>query len=190
MVDFLEMIEDTISLEENGMFKSLLPEDTQHAKFVKLAEEHRRDRARRVDAGDETAQLKFKKPTPPPPTQGSRRPAPAPTSQGRGDYKSDKGGKGSSNRSSYSKDTPPSRYGNSSSYHSSKESYSSGGHHSGGGSSYRSGEKRSYGSSGYPAAKESRTSSYSGGGDRYKGSGGHSRHDDRGGRYNSGYGRR
>merc|ERR1719460_3129612 len=69
MVDFLEMIEDTISLEENGMFKSLLPEDTQHAKFVKLAEEHRRDRARRVDAGDETAQLKFKKPAPPPPRQ-------------------------------------------------------------------------------------------------------------------------
>merc|ERR1712150_43146 len=34
---------------------------------IKLAEDNRRDRQRRLDAGDETAKLKFNRPAPPPP---------------------------------------------------------------------------------------------------------------------------
>lgn len=37
------------------------PLDTPLEDFVKFTEEHRRERERRVDAGDETAKLKFSK---------------------------------------------------------------------------------------------------------------------------------
>mmetsp|Transcript_107201 Transcript_107201/g.169256 ORF Transcript_107201/g.169256 Transcript_107201/m.169256 type:complete len:972 (+) Transcript_107201:60-2975(+) len=195
MEDFLEMIEDSIVLAEgSSMLESKLAEDMALTQFIKLAEEHRRDRARRVDAGDETAQLKFKKPAPPPPR--------GPTRSDRGDDKgkskgsskgsdrrgSDKGkgggSGGSSSRPTYSgsgggsgghSSAPPSRYGNSS--RSDRDSYSRGGSGGGGGggggSSYGS-EKRSYGSSSYPPPKQARTSSYSGGG-----GGGHGKADSR-----------
>merc|ERR1712203_483469 len=39
-------------------------EDAPVENFVKLTEEHRRDRVRRIDAGDETAQIKFVRPAP------------------------------------------------------------------------------------------------------------------------------
>ena len=52
--DLLELIEDSVGLaESSGMLQAKLPEDTTASKFLKLAEEHRRDRARRVDAGDQ-----------------------------------------------------------------------------------------------------------------------------------------
>merc|ERR1719265_1915466 len=43
------------------MIGPVLGEETPVAMFVKLTEEHRRERQRRVDAGDEKAMLKFKK---------------------------------------------------------------------------------------------------------------------------------
>merc|ERR1719401_1610196 len=70
------------------MLSTILAEDLPHAGFVKLAEKHRRDRARRFEAGDETAQLKFvraaaqppqkqavaKQPSAPQPKQGGQQP--------------------------------------------------------------------------------------------------------------------
>jgi len=62
LADLLCLIKDTALVEgDNDMLKSELGEDTPSTNFVKLAEEHRRDRQRRVDAGDETAELKFVK---------------------------------------------------------------------------------------------------------------------------------
>jgi hypothetical protein len=60
------LIGDTVVLKDEGMISCELADDTEHVHFVRLAEEHRRDRQRRLDAGDETAALKFSKPAPPP----------------------------------------------------------------------------------------------------------------------------
>merc|ERR1711979_133137 len=62
------MGKDTLNIAstEPCFFEALLTEDTQQEQFVKLAENHRRDRVRRVDAGDETAQIKFPRPAAPP----------------------------------------------------------------------------------------------------------------------------
>jgi len=54
------LIKDTLAVDsKTGFLQVLLPEDTPAAKFLKLAELHRRDRQRRLDAGDESAELKF-----------------------------------------------------------------------------------------------------------------------------------
>merc|ERR1712187_885662 len=50
--------------EKNSLLGPQLAEDTPLANFVKLTEEHRRARVRRVEAGDETATLKFKRQAP------------------------------------------------------------------------------------------------------------------------------
>merc|ERR1719263_1001128 len=96
------MLEDSIALAEgSGMLELKLPEDHPHANFVKLAEEHRRDRARRVDAGDETAQLKFKKPAPPPPRQPDGRDRYSRDDKGKGrDRRDNDKGKGGKSRDS------------------------------------------------------------------------------------------
>eukprot|EP00928_Gymnodinium_smaydae_P099365 TRINITY_DN9457_c0_g2_i3.p1 TRINITY_DN9457_c0_g2~~TRINITY_DN9457_c0_g2_i3.p1 ORF type:complete len:794 (-),score=272.30 TRINITY_DN9457_c0_g2_i3:173-2554(-) len=58
--DFVKLIKDTLSIDDTSEFvKVLLPEETPLSKFVKLVENHRRDRQRRADAGDESAILKF-----------------------------------------------------------------------------------------------------------------------------------
>merc|ERR1712127_491619 len=41
--------------------EAALGDDTPIANFVKITEEHRRERERRLDAGDETAEIKFPK---------------------------------------------------------------------------------------------------------------------------------
>jgi len=75
MAGLAVLIKDTAKLnKETSMLSTVLAEDLPHAGFVKLAEKHRRDRARRFEAGDETAQLKFLRPAPQPPRQ---QPAPA-----------------------------------------------------------------------------------------------------------------
>mmetsp|Transcript_29746 Transcript_29746/g.85358 ORF Transcript_29746/g.85358 Transcript_29746/m.85358 type:complete len:889 (-) Transcript_29746:58-2724(-) len=62
--DLCQIIKDTAAVKEfNGIIESLQDEDTPMDSFVKLTEEHRRDRQRRLDAGDETAELKFKQPS-------------------------------------------------------------------------------------------------------------------------------
>eukprot|EP00932_Pfiesteria_piscicida_P021975 SRR837773.8748.p1 GENE.SRR837773.8748~~SRR837773.8748.p1 ORF type:complete len:807 (-),score=339.40 SRR837773.8748:79-2499(-) len=57
---FVELIQDTLRLEEkSGFLQPVLPEDATPAQMVRLAEQHRRERQRRMDAGDESAELKF-----------------------------------------------------------------------------------------------------------------------------------
>jgi len=76
-----KFIQDTVAIDEaNGFLKPLLPADRQQSDFVKMTEEQRRERQMLVDAGDETAKIKFTRPAPPPPP-------------GRGGH-DDKGGKG------------------------------------------------------------------------------------------------
>jgi len=76
LVDF---IKDTMKIDAKSMMQAVLGEDTQLETFVKQTEEHRRERQRRMDAGDETAQLKFSKPSSPPPPQGQKKGPQAPT---------------------------------------------------------------------------------------------------------------
>eukprot|EP00929_Paragymnodinium_shiwhaense_P082362 TRINITY_DN4338_c0_g2_i3.p1 TRINITY_DN4338_c0_g2~~TRINITY_DN4338_c0_g2_i3.p1 ORF type:complete len:813 (-),score=308.61 TRINITY_DN4338_c0_g2_i3:331-2769(-) len=58
----IEIIKAVLSENaETTLVKAELAEDTPVETFVKLAEDHRRDRQRRVDAGDETALLKYNK---------------------------------------------------------------------------------------------------------------------------------
>mmetsp|Transcript_114697 Transcript_114697/g.370635 ORF Transcript_114697/g.370635 Transcript_114697/m.370635 type:complete len:807 (+) Transcript_114697:76-2496(+) len=59
----MELIKDTMTINStNSMLEGQLPEDSPMDHMVKLAEENRRDRQRRLDAGDESAELKFKRP--------------------------------------------------------------------------------------------------------------------------------
>jgi len=54
---FVDLMKDTLAIKEDGFLETRLAEDVELALFVKLTEEHRRDRERRVDAGDESAKL-------------------------------------------------------------------------------------------------------------------------------------
>lgn len=84
MADFLEIIRMVITEnEETTLIVTELAEDTPPETFMKLAEDHRRDRSRRVDAGYETAMLKYTKP------KGSGKGAPEKQGGGKSD-----GGKG------------------------------------------------------------------------------------------------
>eukprot|EP00933_Yihiella_yeosuensis_P025995 TRINITY_DN2017_c0_g1_i1.p1 TRINITY_DN2017_c0_g1~~TRINITY_DN2017_c0_g1_i1.p1 ORF type:complete len:831 (-),score=286.51 TRINITY_DN2017_c0_g1_i1:267-2759(-) len=67
--DLLDLIKDTVTLGgEPIVLTSQLAEDVDTADiFVKFTEESRRERKRRVDAGDETARLKFVAPVQPAP---------------------------------------------------------------------------------------------------------------------------
>merc|ERR1712048_1351141 len=66
----VDYIKDTIAINaKSNMLEAPRSEDCSLSEFVKATEEHRRERQRRMDAGDETAQLKFTKPSPPPQKQ-------------------------------------------------------------------------------------------------------------------------
>jgi len=61
--ELFALLKDVVSTKD-GLLISQLSDDLENCDiFVKLTEEHRRERQRRIDAGDETARLKF---TPPP----------------------------------------------------------------------------------------------------------------------------
>merc|ERR1712129_88287 len=63
--DFIDYIKDSVSVNDSTKyFETQLDEDLPFDNFVKVAEEHRRDMQRRVDAGDETATLKFTRQAP------------------------------------------------------------------------------------------------------------------------------
>merc|ERR1712060_267290 len=65
LAELFDMLPDTVKISAlNSTIESQLPEDTPMENFVKLTEEHRRDRQRRADAGDESAVLKFSSSTP------------------------------------------------------------------------------------------------------------------------------
>jgi len=104
----VDLISDSVGIESDKPFlKAVLAEDTNFAQFMKVTEDHRRERERRVDAGDETAKLKFARPPPPP-----RQPNPPPPRQSTmnsGGRESSRYGVGSGGRSGYSS----SSYGNS-----------------------------------------------------------------------------
>eukprot|EP00927_Polykrikos_kofoidii_P033431 TRINITY_DN2825_c0_g2_i4.p1 TRINITY_DN2825_c0_g2~~TRINITY_DN2825_c0_g2_i4.p1 ORF type:complete len:1066 (-),score=243.31 TRINITY_DN2825_c0_g2_i4:225-3371(-) len=66
--DVEAMIKENVTLDEKTSFiKVVLPADEPLDKFMRLTEEHRRERQRCIDAGDETARLKFTKPASRPP---------------------------------------------------------------------------------------------------------------------------
>lgn len=86
--DFLQILKGVVTVDgANNFLGAELSEDTPAANFVKLAEDHRRDRQRRVDAGDESALLKFSKQV----AQQSQK-----ASQKKGESREGGGGKGGS----------------------------------------------------------------------------------------------
>jgi len=59
--DLFKMIKDTSTLNDEGLTSPLEGDELKLDDFVKHCEEHRRERQRRIDAGDETARLKINK---------------------------------------------------------------------------------------------------------------------------------
>merc|ERR1712023_504778 len=51
----VDLIKEGLTLNSTHMLEAVLSEDTAPKHFVQLVEEHRRDRQRCIDAGDETA---------------------------------------------------------------------------------------------------------------------------------------
>lgn len=110
MEELVEHIKDTVTIAEgNGFLLTALEENKPLEWFVKLAEEQRRDRQRRLDAGDETAKLKFQRPAAAPPRgdDGRGRPPPSKGASGKGSS----GGSRVSYQTSASRGAPPPRYG-------------------------------------------------------------------------------
>jgi len=182
-----DMIKDTFSINaKTGFLEAALSDDTPTTNFVKLTEDHRRERVRRLDAGDETAELKFPRNSPAPPQRnppgrsGAWTGGAGGSKGGSGKGGSGKGGGGKGGGGSHAvgsrqppPSAPPARYG-------SQSSYSAGaGARAGGGGGYQSGataQKRAYtptGASSYSAAKQPRTSSYGSGGGGGGGGGGY-----------------
>ncbi|CAE7818095.1 Hnrnpu [Symbiodinium sp. CCMP2592] len=68
--DLLDILKDAISVDSTSNFlQAVQSDDVALETFLKYTEDHRRERERRVDAGDETAKLKFSRPAPPPTRQ-------------------------------------------------------------------------------------------------------------------------
>eukprot|EP00928_Gymnodinium_smaydae_P018837 TRINITY_DN1717_c0_g1_i1.p1 TRINITY_DN1717_c0_g1~~TRINITY_DN1717_c0_g1_i1.p1 ORF type:complete len:883 (+),score=208.59 TRINITY_DN1717_c0_g1_i1:47-2650(+) len=57
--DLVKMINESIDVKDDGYLHTPLEESTSHSMFVQLTEQHRRDRENHVNAGDESARLKF-----------------------------------------------------------------------------------------------------------------------------------
>mmetsp|Transcript_82653 Transcript_82653/g.198349 ORF Transcript_82653/g.198349 Transcript_82653/m.198349 type:complete len:899 (-) Transcript_82653:71-2767(-) len=71
--DLLDILKDAISVDSTSNFlQAVQTEDVTLETFLKYTEDHRRERERRVDAGDETAKLKFSRPAPPPTRQADK----------------------------------------------------------------------------------------------------------------------
>merc|ERR1719444_19235 len=183
----------------NSILDPQLSDDTPMENFIRLTEDHRRERLRRIDAGDETAALNMQKPMP-----RSDQASQPTSSRGHGAYHSRNPTDPSYNSRKGYTPTGSSRYGSAgNNSRGSSGGYGSGGHGSSRGGpqqsrhysqgtqgSYGSGgsQKRSYtpqSSSGYQPYKQARSSgapkgsggsSYGhsdgkGGGNRYEGCG-------------------
>lgn len=77
--ELVALLKDALSVNAGKVLETSLDEDTPSETFVKLTEENRRERERRVDAGDETAKLKFPRAgaaQPPGPTAATAKSAP------------------------------------------------------------------------------------------------------------------
>merc|ERR1712228_24718 len=57
-VELCTLVADTCKIDD-GKLSLVASEDADSSSFIKLAEERRRERQRRIDAGDETARLKL-----------------------------------------------------------------------------------------------------------------------------------
>jgi len=92
--ELVALVKDAISLNATSkVLETSLGDDVSFAEFVKLSEENRRERERRVDAGDETARLKFSRGVGAPASGGAAtipRPTGTPT-QGKGSKGAAKG---------------------------------------------------------------------------------------------------
>jgi len=99
--ELLALVKDTIELPSNSILDTQLSEDTPHDLFVRLTEEARRERQRRLDMGDESVALHFSQP--PARQQHSRQGSrSAPHSSGRDNYQSrDSYSRGSYSRSAH-----------------------------------------------------------------------------------------
>merc|ERR1712151_1381591 len=66
---FQELIRDTFAVSNSatGFLEPLLDENIALIQYVRITEEFRRERVRRLDAGDESAELKFPRSMPSPP---------------------------------------------------------------------------------------------------------------------------
>lgn len=60
--ELVKLVKDALSLDTNHMLVTALGADASHDTFVKLTEVHRRERIRLLDAGIESAELRFKEP--------------------------------------------------------------------------------------------------------------------------------
>lgn len=91
--DLLTLVKDTVSLDSQGVMVLAFPDERPVDMFLKMQEESRRERVRRLDSGDDTARLDFSglrqlhqhqvRSTMPPPGKGDFK---------GGDFKGDKGG--------------------------------------------------------------------------------------------------
>ena len=137
--DLIELVKDSVSVDANGHLKADEPEDTPLERFVKLTEDNRRERQRRIDAGDETARLKFSRPAAPQAQRGNDR------GDGKGGYgKGGKGSYGGGGGSGYGQKRPytppPAAYKPRSTY-----GGGGGGSYGGGGGAYSGGARGTYG---------------------------------------------
>lgn len=73
-------LKDIIRINKQGQLETLLEDDAEHDYFVKMIEDQRRERDRRIDAGDETARISF----PPPVKDGLLVPGPQKRAIGQG----------------------------------------------------------------------------------------------------------
>ena len=136
--DLVELLKDSVSVDANGHLKADDPEDTPLERFVKLTEDNRRERQRRIDAGDETARLKFSRPAPPQALRNDR-------GEGKGSY--GKGGKGSygGGGPSYGQKRPYTPPPAAPPYKQTRSTYGSGGSYGGGAGAYAGGARGTYG---------------------------------------------
>ena len=131
--DLVELLKDSVSVDASGHLKADEPEDTPLERFVKLTEDNRRERQRRIDAGDETARLKFSRPA----QRGNER-------EGKGGY--GKGGKGSyGGGSGYGQKRPYTPPPAPAPYKQTRSTYGGGGGGSYGGGAYAGGARGNYG---------------------------------------------
>lgn len=64
-VELIKLVEDTVEVSpQKAILEPQLSEDTPLEIFIRLTEDHRRERQQRFDAGDETAALKLQRPPP------------------------------------------------------------------------------------------------------------------------------
>jgi len=96
--DILNLIKDSVTLEDNLLVSKDEDDMDNFDIYIKRAEYSRRERSRRIEAGDETARLKFQpsKQELPPPPMGDRRHSAAPyvpryDNKGKGKGKDTKG---------------------------------------------------------------------------------------------------